>query len=145
VDRIADAFTAADAVDFHLFHSFDMSYASGGGGCPTNVAWNVTFMAAQISKYLGRNSLYSINYEPVVSTYGGEAYGNSFFQNLKSALGSTTIRLAPALTSYSYASTSSSDASGASNAANNALSAYPSIDGFLNCEAITQDPSNEAS
>lgn len=128
VDRIDDAFTAAESLNFKLFHSFDMSYSS----CTTY--WNQTYMQEVISKYSGSSAAYRWNSNMLVSTYGGDQvdqYGNEFFQGLKDNMkGSNPISLAPALTEYSMGA--QTDPTGS---ASSLMSDYTSIDGYLNWQA----------
>lgn len=128
VDRIDDAFTAAESMGFSLIHSFDMSYSS------CNIYWNQTFMADMISRYAGNSAAYRWNSNMLVSTYGGDQvdqYGNDFFQGLKDNMkDSNPISLAPALTTYSMGAQSNP-----SGEASNLMSDYPSIDGYLNWQA----------
>jgi len=131
VDRIADAFTAAEATGFKLIYSFDMSYST------CNVYWNQTFMGDMISKYSGSSATYRWNNNILVSTYGGDQvteYGNEFFQGLKNNLqGSNAITLVPALTTYSMAA--ASQGGDAASSASKMLSDYSSIDGVFNWQA----------
>ncbi|KAK5108034.1 hypothetical protein LTR62_008869 [Meristemomyces frigidus] len=129
VDRIDDAFTAAESMNFKLMYSFDMSYST------CNVYWNQTFMADMISKYAGNPATYRWNSNILVSTYGGdqvEQYGNAFFAGLKSSMAysNNAITLAPALTTYSLAAQSD-----ASSSAGKLISDYSSIDGYMNWQA----------
>ncbi|EME38448.1 glycoside hydrolase family 71 protein [Dothistroma septosporum NZE10] len=132
VDRIDDAFHAAENLGFKLMYSFDMSYTS------CNYYWNQTFMSQMISKYAGSSATYYWNSNILVSTYGGdqvEQYGNSFFQGLKDNMkNSHAITLAPALTKYSMAAQT-----GAQSAASQLISDYSSIDGYFNWQAWPLD------
>lgn len=133
MDRIADAFTAAEQTNFKLMHSFDMSYSV------CDIYWNQTFMADILSRNAGSSATYRWNSNILVSTYGGDQvvdqYGDQFFQGLKDLMKeSNAISLAPALTSYSMQA--QTDPSGA---ASSLTSDYPSIDGYLNWQAWPLD------
>ena len=128
VNRIGDAFEAAEQSDFKLMFSFDMSYSV------CNIFWNQTFMESMISRHAGSSATYRWNNNILVSTYGGDIvsqYGNNFFQDLKNSMkGKHSISLAPALTSYSMAAQYDP-----ATQAHRLTSDYPSIDGFLNWQA----------
>lgn len=133
VDRIADAFEAAEDMKFKLMHSFDMSYTE------CNIFWNQTFMADILTKHAGSSATYRWNSNILVSTYGGDQadeYGDEFFQGLKDLMksGSNSISLAPALTTYSMQA--QTDPNGASS---DLIENYPSIDGYLNWQAWPLD------
>ncbi|CAJ2502196.1 Uu.00g095900.m01.CDS01 [Anthostomella pinea] len=128
--RIDDAFAAAKPLGFKLVHSFDMSWSK------CKIYWNETYMAGVISKHADSAAAYRWDNALLVTTYGGDAvneYGNGFFENLKSAMGSTSIKLAPALTTYS--SNAQRGDADAKSSASSLLSEYSSIDGFLNWQA----------
>jgi len=129
VSRIDDAYTVAAAHGFKLVHSFDMSYTPSG----CSIGWNTTFMASMIAKTATSPAAYLWHGDVLVSTYGGEGYGDSLFAELKSLLASQkiSISLSPALTSYSGAAQSTSADPKA--IANGMLANYKSIDGYLNC------------
>ncbi|KAK1070554.1 hypothetical protein LTR74_003979 [Friedmanniomyces endolithicus] len=131
VDRIADAYTAAEAMGFKLIYSFDMSYST------CNVFWNQTFMGDMISKYASSPATYRWANNILVSTYGGDQvteYGNEFFQGLKSNLqGSSAITLVPGLTTFSMEA--ASPGGDAASAASSMLSQYTAADGYLNWQA----------
>ncbi|KAF2493190.1 glycoside hydrolase family 71 protein [Lophium mytilinum] len=131
-DRIDDAFTVAAAQDFKIMHSFDMNYASGQDDCPTGVAWNTSYMVDKLSKHATSDAAFKWNGDVLVSTFGGELYGNDFFASLKSAASSAGlgISLAPALDDYSMAAQSDPQTE-----ASKVISDYPSVDGFLNWQA----------
>jgi len=133
VARIEDAFAVAATNDFKLIYSFDMSYT------PTACAigWNTTFMATMISKYANSPAAYIWNGDVLVSSYGGEGYGNNFFAELKSVLAGegVTISLSPALTTYSL--TAQGAGSNANGVATGMLANYTAIDGYLNCMLLT--------
>jgi len=127
VDRIDDAYAAAESMGFHLMFSFDMSYTV------CNTYWNTTFMQTMITKYAGSSASLRWNSNLLVSTYGGDTvdeYGNDFFQSLKDSLKSAgnSITLVPALTSFSQAAQYTP-----TTAAANLITDYPSIDGYFNC------------
>lgn len=126
--RINDAYTAAEARKFKLVFSFDMSYSE------CNIYWNQTYMASMITKYAGSSATLKWNNKIVVTTYGGDQvseYGNTFFADLKSSLSySHPISFTPALTSYSDAAQTSPTSE-----ASKMVSAWPSVDGFLNCQS----------
>ncbi|KAK4498960.1 hypothetical protein PRZ48_009471 [Zasmidium cellare] len=133
VDRIDDAFHAAEDLGFKLMYSFDMSYTE------CDVYWNQTFMQDMIVKYAGSSATYRWNSNIVVSTYGGDQvddqYGDMFFQGLKDRMkSSNAITLVPALTTYSMAAQTDP-----SKAAKKLISEYPSIDGYFNWQAWPLD------
>lgn len=137
VSRINDAFTVASAMNFKLIYSFDMGYTNSGcaSQSPPGSGWNQTFMASMITKYASNSALYRWNGNILVSTYGGEGYGNTFFQGLKSMLSGTcscSISLVPALTSYSMNAQNQNPSTVASGMVND----YPTADGFLNCSLL---------
>ena len=134
VDRVNDAFTAAEATGFKLMHSFDMSYSS------CNVYWNQTFMQSILTQNAGNSATYRWNGNILVSTYGGDQvdqYGNQFFQGLKDSMKywGNPISLAPALTTYSMAA----QYEDATTQASDLMSDYTSIDGYLNWQAWPLD------
>lgn len=129
IDRIDDAFTAAEDLGFKLMYSFDMSWTD------CNEYWNTTFMQTMITKYAGSSATYRWNSNILVSTYGGDQvkqYGNKFFQTLKDNMKywNNAITFAPALTTYSMAGYNN-----AKSAASKLISEYPSIDGYFNWQA----------
>lgn len=133
IDRIDDAFTAAENVGFKLMYSFDMSYTE------CKVYWNTTFMQTMITKYAGSPATYRWNSNILVSTYGGDQvrqYGNAFFQTLKTNMKywNNAITLAPALTTYSMSGYTSP-----TSAAAKLISDYPSVDGYFNWQAWPLD------
>lgn len=95
------------------------------------IGWNTTFMATMISKYSDSTAAYIWNGDVLVSTYGGEGYGNAFFAGLKSLLAGegVTISLSPALTTYSLEAQSTNP----NEVATGMLANYTAIDGYLNC------------
>lgn len=113
--------------EFKLIYSFDMSYTPAA----CSIGWNTTFMATMISKYAKSPAAYIWNGDVLVSSYGGEGYGNEFFVELKSVLAGegVTISLSPALTTYSWEA-QSADPNGV---ATGMLANYTAIDGYLNC------------
>lgn len=116
--------------DFKLVYSFDMSYTPAA--CA--IGWNTTFMATMISRYANSAAAYIWNGDVLVSSYGGEGYGDDFFAELKSVLAGqgVSISLSPGLTSYSLAAQSSDP----NEIAKGMLANYTSIDGYLNCTLI---------
>jgi glucan endo-1,3-alpha-glucosidase len=112
VDRIVDAYAAAEALDFKLFYSFDMSYTWQQSDIVNIVANH----SSSPSTFLWKNTI-------LVSTYSGESYGEDFWASFKSALQSKgiDITLAPAFTTYRDPSS-----------ADSLVSTFPSIDGFFN-------------
>ena len=134
VDRIDDAFSAAEDMGFKLMYSFDMSYTE------CNYYWNQTFMQEMITKYAGSSATYRWNSNILVSTYGGDQvddqYGNEFFQGLKDKMKywNNAITLAPALTTYSMHAYDNPKT-----AASNLISDYSSIDGYFNWQAWPLD------
>lgn len=129
IDRIDDAFTAAEDMGFKLMYSFDMSWTD------CKVYWNTSFMQDMITKYAGSSATYRWNSNILVSTYGGDQvkhYGNSFFQTLKDNMKywNNAITLAPALTTYSMAAQTD-----AKKQASRLISDFSSIDGYFNWQA----------
>ncbi|THY74569.1 glycoside hydrolase [Aureobasidium pullulans] len=129
VDRIDDAFQAAEKTGFKLMFSFDMSYTT------CNKFWNTTFMTDMITKHAGSSAAMRWNTNILVSTYAGDkndAYGNQFFQDLKESCKGAghPITLAPALVSYAQAAQTSPEKSAAK-----MMSDYPAIDGYFNWQA----------
>ncbi|KAK3669724.1 hypothetical protein LTR78_010407 [Recurvomyces mirabilis] len=133
VARIEDAFAVAATNEFKLIYSFDMSYTPAA----CSIGWNTTFMATMISKYAKSPAAYIWNGDVLVSSYGGEGYGNEFFAELKSVLAGegVTISLSPALTTYSLKA-QSADPNGV---ATGMLANYTAIDGYLNWQAWPAD------
>lgn len=132
IDRIADAYTAAEQSGFKLMYSFDMSWSS------CNIYWNQTFMKQMIDKHAGSSATQRWNTNILVSTYGGDQvtqYGNNFFEDLKNAMkSSNAITLAPALTSYSMNAQHNPQG-----AASSLINDYPSADGYFNWQAWPLD------
>ncbi|KAF7978719.1 hypothetical protein HWV62_45005 [Athelia sp. TMB] len=112
IGKMADAYTAAEALGFKLWISFDMSYD-----------WAEADMVSLVSTHAASSASYQWNGKPLVSTYSGESQGDSFWSSFKSTLSSSGIDivLAPAFTSYRDPSDASS-----------LLSTFASIDGFFN-------------
>ncbi|KIJ64933.1 glycoside hydrolase family 71 protein [Hydnomerulius pinastri MD-312] len=112
VDRIVDAYAAAEALNFKLFYSFDMSYTWAQSDM-VNIVMNHSSSSAN---FMWKDTL-------LVSTYSGETYGEDFWAGFKSALAAEgiNITLAPAFTTYRDPSEAST-----------LLSTFPSIDGFFN-------------
>ncbi|KAG2040412.1 glycoside hydrolase family 71 protein [Suillus americanus] len=112
VDRIVDAYLAAEALGFKLFYSFDMSYT-----------WQQSDMVNIVANHSSSPSTFLWNNTILVSTYSGESYGEDFWASFKSALQSQGIDiiLAPAFTTYRDPSDAAS-----------LVSTFPSIDGFFN-------------
>lgn len=114
-DRLVNAYAAAEALNFKLFMSFDMSYT-----------WDVTDMVNIVAAHASSSAAYLWNGDVLVSTYSGDtgSYANdAFWSGFKSDLAAQgiTITLAPAFTTYRDPSL-----------ADSLLSTYPSIDGFFN-------------
>lgn len=112
VDRIVDAYTAAEALGFKLFYSFDMSYT-----------WQQSDMVNIVANHSSSPSTFLWKNTILVSTYSGESYGGDFWASFKSALQNEGIgiTLAPAFTTYRDPSS-----------ADSLVSTFPSIDGFFN-------------
>ncbi|EGN94044.1 glycoside hydrolase family 71 protein [Serpula lacrymans var. lacrymans S7.3] len=112
VGQIVTAFAAAEALNFKLFYSFDMSYS-----------WQQSDMVDIVANQSSSSSNFLWNGNLLVSSYEGESYGDSFWSGFKSALASKgiNITLAPAFTSYRDPTQASTMAS-----------TFPSIDGFFN-------------
>ncbi|KAI9659427.1 MAG: hypothetical protein M1821_001685 [Bathelium mastoideum] len=129
---IANAFAAAEQQNFKLFFSFDMSYGVGSN-CPTGLAWNETYMSSIISNYTNSSAAYKWNNQMLVTTYAGEAYGNAFFQSLKQTLSEQDIDISIAPGFVTYAEAAQNEA--AAGQANAFMSAFDSLDGFLNWQS----------
>ncbi|KAK3704691.1 hypothetical protein LTR37_013665 [Vermiconidia calcicola] len=132
-DRVQDAFTAAEQMNFKLVHSFDMSWSE----CDTY--WTQTYMQDILSQNAGSSAMYRWNSNILVTTYGGDQvaqYGNAFFQGLKDGMkaSSNSITLVPALSKYSYGAQSDPEGS-----AKRMISDFSSIDGYLNWQAWPLD------
>ncbi|KAH7918065.1 glycoside hydrolase family 71 protein [Leucogyrophana mollusca] len=112
VDRIVDAYAAAEALGFKLFYSFDMSYT-----------WEASDMVNIVANHSSSSSNFMWKDTLLVSTYSGESYGEDFWAGFKSSLASQgiNITLAPAFTTYRDPANASS-----------LLNTFPSIDGFFN-------------
>ncbi|KII85524.1 glycoside hydrolase family 71 protein [Plicaturopsis crispa FD-325 SS-3] len=112
LDRMNDAFSAAEPLGFKLFISFDMSYG-----------WTSDAIVSAVTAHAGSSAYFQWNGKPLVSTYSGEGNGDSFWAGVKSTLAGQghTVSFAPAFTSYRDPSN-----------ADSLLSTFPSIDGFFN-------------
>lgn len=102
LDRIDDAYKAAEEIDFKIVHSFDMSWSD----CQDGGYWNTTYMADAIQKHAGSKATYRWNSNILVTTFGGERvkqYGNLFFADLKAKMkfSGNSISFTPALNEYS--------------------------------------------
>ena len=133
VDRIRDAYQAAEDMGFKMYHSFDMDNSE----CDT--FFTTSYMQDIIAEHAGNSAAYRWNSNLLVTTFGGDtvdAYGNGFFQNLKNTMKSSSnaISLAPALTSYSYRAQDDPSA-----ASSSLISDYPSLDGYKNWQAWPLD------
>ncbi|KAK4904838.1 hypothetical protein LTR49_025768 [Elasticomyces elasticus] len=80
-----------------------------------------------ISKYANSSAAYLWNGRVLVSSYGGEGYGNTFFADLKSILAGegVAMSISPALTTFSLAAQSADP----NEVATNMLANYSAIDG----------------
>ncbi|KAJ3840950.1 glycoside hydrolase family 71 protein [Lentinula raphanica] len=112
VSKYPDAFNAAEAANFQMFISFDMTYD-----------WAESDMVSLVATYAISPSYYKWNGNPLVSTFDGDAQDNDFWEGFKSDLANEgiTISLAPAFIDYRDPSE-----------ATTMFSTYPSIDGFFN-------------
>jgi glucan endo-1,3-alpha-glucosidase len=131
MDRIDDAYKAAEEVGFKLVHSFDMSWTE----CSYGGYWNTTYMADVLQKHAGSKATYRWNSNMLVTTYGGDRvqqYGNLFFADLKAKMKSSgnAISFTPALTSYS--DKAQKDPEGA---AYKMVQEFPTTDGYFNWQA----------
>jgi glucan endo-1,3-alpha-glucosidase len=111
-DRLPDAFAAAEAADFKLFYSFDMTYD-----------WNDADIIEVIKSHVDSPATFKWNDAVLVSTYFGGNKGNDFWNNIKTQLSGqgVEISLAPAFTEYTDAAQ-----------AQELASTFPAIDGFFN-------------
>ncbi|KAJ3899887.1 glycoside hydrolase family 71 protein [Lentinula edodes] len=112
ITKYPDAFAAAEAANFQMFISFDMTYD-----------WAEADMVSLVQTYASSSSYYKWNGNPLVSTFDGDAQDNDFWAGFKTDLGNAgiTISLAPAFIDYRDPSE-----------ATTVFSTYPSIDGFFN-------------
>ncbi|KAH7908228.1 glycoside hydrolase family 71 protein [Hygrophoropsis aurantiaca] len=112
VDKIVDAYTAAESLGFKLFYSFDMSYT-----------WEQTDMVNIVMNHSSSPSNFMWKDTLLVSTYSGEDLGEDFWATFKTALANEgiNITLAPAFTTYRDPAN-----------ATDLLTNFPSIDGFFN-------------
>lgn len=110
--QMAYAYAAAEALNFKLWISFDMTYD-----------WAEADMVTLITAHATSSAAYQWNGAPLVSTYSGEGEGDSFWTSLKTTLSGSGIDivLAPAFTKYRDPSDAAS-----------LLSDFSSIDGFFN-------------
>ncbi|KAK5677294.1 hypothetical protein LTR17_027713 [Elasticomyces elasticus] len=94
-------------------------------------------MATMISKYANSSAAYLWNGGVLVSSYGGEGYGNTFFADLKGILAGegVEISISPALTTFSLAAQSADP----NEVATNMLANYSAIDGYLNWQTWPAD------
>jgi len=121
-DQIASAYSVAEPLGFKFFFSFDFSNG-----------WDVASMASLISAHASSQSTFKWGNDVLVSSFNGEAMGDTFWEDLKTSLSSqgVSISLAPAFTSYRDPSL-----------AQTLLSNFPSIDGFTNWWSWPQDNGN---
>ncbi|KZP32592.1 glycoside hydrolase family 71 protein [Athelia psychrophila] len=112
IAKMADAYAAAESLDFKLWISFDMTYN-----------WAEADMVSLVTAHASSSAAYQWKGKPLVSTYAGESQGDSFWSSFKSTLSSAGIDivLAPAFTTYRDPADASS-----------LLSTFSSIDGFFN-------------
>jgi len=112
VSKYPDAFAAAEAANFQLFISFDMTYD-----------WVQNDMVSLVQTYANSSSYYKWNGKPLVSTFDGDADAEDFWAGFKSALSNAgiTISLAPAFIDFRDPSD-----------AIQMFGDFPSIDGFFN-------------
>ncbi|KZT10864.1 glycoside hydrolase family 71 protein [Laetiporus sulphureus 93-53] len=112
VDRLVDAYSVAEAQGFKLFFSFDMSYS-----------WSSDDMVALVTNYSSSSATYTYNGDVLVSTYSGESYGESFWEDFKTTLANdgVTTCFAPAFTTYRDPDD-----------ADDLVNTFASIDGFFN-------------
>ncbi|KIK69895.1 glycoside hydrolase family 71 protein [Collybiopsis luxurians FD-317 M1] len=119
VSKYPDAFAAAEAADFQMFISFDMTYN-----------WAEADMVSLVQTYASSPSYYKWNGNPLVSTFAGDAQDNNFWASFKSDLANAGIEisLAPAFIDFRDPSSATS-----------MFSTYTSIDGFFNWWSWPQD------
>jgi glucan endo-1,3-alpha-glucosidase len=120
--QIATAYSVAAGTNFSFFYSFDFAHA-----------WDVSSMASLVSAHASSANTFKWKNAVLVSSFSGEANGNSFWSSLKSTLSSQgiSISLAPAFISYRDPGQAST-----------LLSNFPSIDGFTNWWSWPQDNGN---
>ncbi|KAF1808599.1 glycoside hydrolase [Eremomyces bilateralis CBS 781.70] len=140
MDRIADAFAAAEELGFKLFHSFDMAYYPGGPGC-SGTGWTAELIADQLNTNKDSSAMYKWNGAILVSTYAGTNYGNDLFRGVKDQARSRgfEVSIAPALTDFAQ----DAQRIAPDQCARNLINQFPEIDGFFNWQAWPLDvPSN---
>ncbi|KAJ3737771.1 glycoside hydrolase family 71 protein [Lentinula guzmanii] len=110
--KYPDAFAAAQAADFDLFISFDMTYE-----------WETTDMVNLVKQYASSSNYYKWEGKPLVSTFGGDSDSNDFWTTFKIDLANAgiSISLAPAFVDYREP-----------DEATQMFSNFTAIDGFFN-------------
>ncbi|KAI9712085.1 MAG: hypothetical protein M1820_001794 [Bogoriella megaspora] len=133
LDRINNAYDAAETQDFKLFLSFDMSYGMGTGNCPTNAAWTEKYMASVVANHSSSSAAYKWNGDDLVTTYAGDDYGNAFFQDLKTQLKASGVSaaVAPAFTQMAYAAQNEDP----EEQINDWATTFGALDGFFNWQS----------
>ncbi|KAL1747389.1 glycoside hydrolase family 71 protein [Schizophyllum fasciatum] len=113
VDRIVQAYAAAEAANFKLMYSFDFA-----GG-----SWSQDQVVSLIAAHANSPATLRWNNKVLVSTYSGENNGDAFFAGVKNSLASQGIEItwAPAFVGYRD-----------TGAAASVMGRFPSIDGFFN-------------
>ncbi|KAI5888703.1 glycoside hydrolase family 71 protein [Schizophyllum commune H4-8] len=113
VDRIVQAYAAAEAANFKLMYSFDFA-----GG-----SWSQDQVVSLIAAHANSPATLRWNNKVLVSTYSGEGNGDGFFAGVKNTLAGQGIEITWAPAFVGYRSTS---------AAGSVMGNFPSIDGFFN-------------
>ncbi|KAL1688607.1 glycoside hydrolase family 71 protein [Schizophyllum commune] len=113
VDRIVQAYAAAEAANFKLMYSFDFA-----GG-----SWSQDQVVSLIAAHANSPATLRWNNKVLVSTYSGEGNGDGFFAGVKNTLAGQGIEITWAPAFVGYRSTG---------AAGSVMGNFPSIDGFFN-------------
>lgn len=113
VDRIVQAYAAAETAGFKLMYSFDFA-----GG-----SWSQDQVVSLVGAHASSSATLRWNDKVLVSTYSGESNGDAFYAGVKSSLANQGIQISWAPAFVGYRDTGS---------ANSVMSSFPSIDGFFN-------------
>ncbi|KAL1705914.1 glycoside hydrolase family 71 protein [Schizophyllum commune] len=124
VDRIVDAFAAAEAAGFKLVYSFDFA----GGH------WSQDEVVSLIAAHKDSDANYKWQDKILVSTYSGSEQGNDFYQGVKDSLSGQGVEVtwAPAFVDYRE-----------TGKAQEVFSTFPAIDGFVNWWSWPADVNEE--
>ncbi|KAF9258841.1 glycoside hydrolase family 71 protein [Marasmius fiardii PR-910] len=119
VGKMPDAFRAAEAANFKLFFSFDMSYD-----------WNKDNMVSLVKTYSGSSAMFKWKGKVLVSTFNGGNKGNDWWLSFKSDLNNqgVPVSFAPAFIDYRDPGKASQ-----------LTSVFTSVDGFFNWWSWPED------